>query len=128
MSKGKYTWTDNPTDEIWKGARFDTIEECIEDAKQCGKEIGTTIAIGICEDYIPHVNCELMLDRLGEEAYEECGEVAEGFLYFENGKGYKDIESLQERMDKVLGEWLRENKQYPGFYRIYPLNDVYTVK
>ena len=128
MSKGKYTWSDNQTDEIWYGERFDTIEECIADARGTGKEIGSKIAIGICEDYIPHVDCDTLLDRLNEDAYEVCGEVAENFPYFERGKGYKDIELLQEKIDKALNEWLEETNQTPTFYHIIPLKDMYEVK
>lgn len=128
MSKGKYTWSDNQTDEIWYGERFDTIEECISDAREKGKEIGSKIAIGICEDYIPYADCDTLLDRLSEDAYETCGEVAEGFPYFESGKGYKDIESLQEKINKALNEWLEETKQTPSFYHVIPLKNMYEVK
>ena len=128
MNKGKYSWSHNQTDEVWYNSRFDTIEECIADAKNTDVEIGSKIAIGICEDYIPHVDCDTLLDRLNEDAYEVCGEVAEDFPYFESGKGYKDIELLQEKMDNALNEWLEETNQTPGFYHIIPLKDMYEVK
>lgn len=127
MGDYKYTWSENLTDEIWENDRFLSIEECIDDAKNQGKPSGTKIAIGICEDYIPHVDVDHMLDKLGEDAYDECGDVAEDFPLFEKCKGYVQADSLQKKIDKVLEDWLRETNQYPEFYHIIPL-DMYEVK
>ena len=46
MSK-QYTWTDNINDEIWRGATFDSIEECVKDAiSAMDLKDGDTIAVG----------------------------------------------------------------------------------
>ena len=42
-------------------------------------------------------------------------------------KGYTNIDSLQEKMDRALNEWLAETQQVPCFYRITPLADMYEV-
>jgi hypothetical protein len=126
--KGKYSWSESPSDEIWMHDRFDTIEDCIKDAvENYEKKPGDQIAVGICEDYVPHVDVGTLLDRANEDAYEECGEVAEGWPAFLRRKGYVDEDKLQEMMDKVFNEWLEETHQVPGFYHINPLADMVTI-
>jgi predicted urease superfamily metal-dependent hydrolase len=126
--KGKYSWSENQLDEIWEHDRFDSIEECIKDAvDNYEKKPGDQIAIGICEDYIPHVDVCALLDRANEDAYEECGEVAEDWPAFIRREGYADEEKLQKKMDKVFNEWLEETNQIPGFYHIKPLADMVTI-
>ena len=43
-----------------------------------GKSQGEKIVIGLCEDYVPHLNADTLLDQVSEDAYEEVGEIAEG--------------------------------------------------
>jgi hypothetical protein len=126
--KGKYSWSKNQSDEIWYHERFDTIEECIRDAvDNYGKKPGDQIAVGICEDYVPHVDVNTLLDKAGEDAYEECGEVAEDWPAFSRQKGYEDADKLQEKIDKVFNDWLEETHQVPEFYSIKPLADMVTI-
>ena len=79
----KYSWTENETDDIWHHGRFSSVDECIKDAIRCGKKPGEKIVVGICEDYVPQLSADDLLDRVSEEAYEEVGEVAEGWPEFE---------------------------------------------
>lgn len=125
-NKNVYTWTDDPTDEFWHNDRFETIEECIEDAKKQGKPIGSRIAVGTCEDYVPSIDIFDLLEKIVEDAYDECGEIADGFIEFKYGN-HKNEEILQERMNKVLIDWLKETNQYPTFYKIQPLKYMYEV-
>ncbi len=123
----EYSWTENQTDDIWHHGKFSSIEECIKDARSCGKKPGEKIVIGICEDYVPHLSADSLLDQVSEDAYEEVGEVAEGWPEFENRKGYKDVDKLQKKIDKVFREWLEETGQVPGFYHIQPLAEPMLI-
>lgn len=123
----EYSWTENQTDDIWYHGKFDSVEACIKDAISCGKKPGEKIVIGLCEDYIPHLDVDTLLDQVSADAYEEAGEVAEGWPEFVDRKGYKDIDKLQEKIDKVFNEWLEETKQVPGFYIIQPLAELVTI-
>lgn len=67
------------------------------------------------------------LDKVSEDAYEEVGEVAEGWPEFERWKGYKGVDELQEKLDKVFNEWLEETKQVPGFCHVQPLADLVMI-
>lgn len=125
----KYSWSENQSDKIWHHDRFDTIEECIRDAvEHYKKKPGDQIAVGICEDYVPHVDVDVLLDRAGEDAYEVCGEAAEDWLAFSFRNGYTDADKLQEKLDKAFHEWLEETHQVPGFYHIEPLADMITIQ
>ncbi|MEY8414532.1 hypothetical protein AALB51_25370 [Lachnospiraceae bacterium 62-26] len=126
MSK-EYSWTENETDDIWYHGRFSSVEECIKDAISCGKKPGEKIVIGICEDYVPHLSAVTLLDQVSEDAYEEVGEVAEGWPEFEARKGYRYADKLQEKINKVFNDWLVETKQAPSFYRIQPLVDLVMI-
>lgn len=125
--KKEYSWTENKTDDIWYHGKFDSVEACIKDAINCGKKSGEKIVIGICEDYVPQLSADNLLDLVSEEAYEEAGEVAKGWPEFEDRKGYKYVEKLQEKIDKAFNEWLVETKQVPDFYRILPLADPVII-
>lgn len=123
----EYSWTENQTDDIWYHGKFDSVEECIKDAIGCGKKPGEKIVIGICEDYVPHLSADTLLDQVSEDAYEEVGEVAEDWPELGDRKGYKYADKLQAKIDKVFNEWLEETKQVPSFYRIQPLADLVTI-
>lgn len=126
MSK-EYSWTENETDDIWYHGRFSSVEECIKDAISCGKKPGEKIVIGICEDYVPHLSADTLLDQVSEDAYEEVGEIAERWPEFEARKGYRYADKLQEKIDKAFNDWLVETKQVPSFYRIQLLADLVMI-
>lgn len=126
MSK-EYSWTENQADDIWYHGKFESIEACIKDAISCGKKPGEKIIVGICEAYVPHLSADSLLDQVSEDAYEEVGEVAEGWPEFEDRKGYKYVDKLQDKIDKAFHEWLEETKQVPDFYRILPLADPVII-
>ena len=123
----EYSWTENQTDDIWYHGKFDSIEARIKDAISCGKKPGEKIVIGICEAYVPHLNADTLLDQVSENAYEEVGEVAEGWPEFEVRKGYKYADKLQEKINKAFNEWLSETQQVSSFYRIQPLADLMII-
>ncbi|MCI8783268.1 MAG: hypothetical protein HFG84_07615 [Dorea sp.] len=126
MSK-EYSWTENQTDDIWNHGKFDSVEACINDAISYGKKPGEKIVVGICEDYVPHLSADTLLDQVSENAYEEVGEVAEGWPEFVDRKGYRDADKLQEKIDKAFYEWMEETKQVPGFYCIVPLAESVII-
>lgn len=125
--KKQYSWNEDASDEIWSHGIFDSIEECIKDAIDEGHSPGDEIAVGICEPYVPRIDADNLLDRVSEEAYEEVGDVAEGWPEFERRKGYKHVDKLQEAIDKVFNEWLVETHQVPSFYHILPLSELVKI-
>lgn len=83
-----YTWMDYPNADIWNHDTFETVQECIEDAKENYlMKQGETIYIGECQNVsIGGIDLEDTLCRVEEDMYEEVGEVSEGWdIYSTNG-------------------------------------------
>lgn len=114
----KYTWSESKNDELWQHDCFDTVEECIKDAKEnYDYKVGETIAVGITEPFVVSIDGSDVLERLEENAYEECGEASEGWL----NTPYENIEKLSERLTECVNEWLKETDQEPSFYHIHSI-------
>lgn len=112
---GKYTWSSNESDELWQHDCFDTVDECIKDAKEnYGYAIGETIAIGETASFVVNIDAERVLENLEEDAYEECGEAAERWIDYKKGS----LNKLSEKLTQCVNEWLKETEQEPSFYHI----------
>lgn len=116
-----YTWSLDSNEE-WHNAVYDTIKECIEDAKKCEVKSGETIYIGRCTEYIPKVNIDKILEDLEQDAYEIVGDAMTGWL--EHNNRYLGTEPLQNKFDTILMEWLKETNQLPHFYLCVPYSKI----
>lgn len=127
--KKEYAWTDNPSDDIWRGGPCDSIEECIKEAIALGDyKAGDTIAVGLVEKYVPkYVDTDRLIEGLQEAAADEVGEVAEDWLW---DIEKEDRKVLDERLLNTVLEWLKEYKYEPTFYKVHPLAEpvVVTIK
>lgn len=121
-----YSWSDNATDELWSNGTFETVEECIKDAKSDwnGKKPGDEIAIGTVVPYVVNADIDCMLEQLEQDAYEECGDAADSW-YISTRKGHeKEYDELQEKITALVNEYLEKICEKPSFYKI---DDIYTV-
>ena len=122
----KYTWEYSEDEEYWTKDVFDTIEDCIKDAKEnYNIKPGETIAIGEPFYWEPHVDAFNILERLEEEAWDECGEVSEGWDTCNYERDKEKVEELSEELTKIVRKWLKDNGTYPNFYTI---NNVRVVE
>ena len=116
----KYTWETDETD-IWRHDVFDTVEDCILDAKEnyC-IETGTEIVVGEAVPWDPYVYASNILEHLEEDAYEECGEVTEDWYAYDykSEEGRKSLDELSDKITEIVKQWLKDNGTYPGFYMI----------
>lgn len=118
MSK-RYAWSKRSFDEYWRGGPCDSIKECVEEALDDGYEIGDNFAIGLIEDYNPRVYfADLVIEALQEDAYDEVGEVAEDWLDYISPNMKAELEN---RLQKVISEWLELAHETPTFYKINPI-------
>lgn len=107
----KYYWNFNQDEEVWHNSE-DTIENCIEEAKQnCEEGEHEFVYIGVIQNHVPVIDGEYIVDYLRDQAYDECGECCDGWL---DGA---DEESLETKLNEVLQQWLEETKQQPSFGR-----------
>lgn len=112
----EYTWEYSENEEYWTKDVFDSVEDCILDAKEnYGIEPGETIAIGETFYWEPHVDAFNILERLEYDAWDECGEAAEGWETFDYKRDKEKVEELSEKLTEIVRQWLKDNGTYPGF-------------
>lgn len=120
------TWNYSEHDELWSHDEFDTEEECIADAKEnYDLKIGDTIAIGTVYPYLVCADVDNLLERLEEDAYEECGEAAEDWDVSSRRHYDKEMDKLQDEVTGCINRYLQNIKEVPSFYKI---DDIYTVE
>lgn len=124
-----YTWMENDNCDIWNRGEFETIEECIEEALDCGYEPGETIYVGECQKVeVGGIYFDDVLDRVEETMYEEVGEVSEGWDIISIIGRYsyrKEIyEKYEEKLKKLVLDYLKEVKEEPGFYKVINVGPV----
>lgn len=115
----KYTWEYSGDVEYWTKDIFDSVEDCILDAKEnYDVKEGSTIAIGEVVFWEPYVDAFRVLERVEEVAWYECGEAADCWNSYDYKKDKEKLEELSDKLTEIVRQWLKDNGTYPGFYRI----------
>lgn len=115
----KYTWEYSGDVEYWTKDIFDSVEDCILDAKEnYDVKEGSTIAIGEPVYFEPYVDACNILDCIEEDAYEEHGEVAESWDAYDYKKDKEKLEELSDKLTEIVRQWLKDNDTYPNFYNV----------
>lgn len=134
----KYAYSDN--EEFFQG-EFDTIEEALDEALDCCLD-AETIYIGevnqrTISDYVSEYTTESLLECLADAALDECGDIAQEWLYGPSvprrqageledvyAKRIQDYRSakkarlhpLTETLKKVLEVWADAEGEQPRFW------------
>jgi hypothetical protein len=118
-----YTWETDANAEIWTHGEFETVEECIKDAKEnYHMEPGRKIAVGITEFYEISVDADRVLEDMEADAYDECGESAEGWnLQY---PGQEAVQELSKKLTEITKEWLEKHNNIPHFYKVEGIKEV----
>lgn len=120
------TWNYSKHDELWQHDEFVTKEGCIEDAKKnYDMKLGDTIVIGTIYPYVVCADVESLLERLEDDAYEECGEAAEDWDISSRKHYDKEMDKLQDEVTECINRYLLSIKEVPSFYKI---DDIYTER
>jgi hypothetical protein len=117
---GQWVWSFD--DEVFTSSAYDTKEEVIEAAlEECDYSdhfwIGQVAPVNINT----MVDVDGVLERIGECAYEEVGTVAEDYLTYVDKEHYA---VLEERLNKVMAEWMAEFRYEPTFYKVTNIERV----
>jgi len=119
------TWSYSENDEIWQHDNFETEEECVLDAKENYRmKSGESIAIGTVYPYTVSIDVETMLERIEEDAYEECGEAAESWVISSRKHFGKEMDDLQEKVTELVDAYLDKISEKPTFSKV---DNIYTV-
>jgi len=118
-------WTFNSVDEgLWSNDVYDTKEEAIAAAKRDGLSIFFVGRIELMS--LPQLNiAEEIIERLTEHAFEECGEAAENWIC---DADLNDIQQLDDAINDVIKEWLKDNALMPDFYKLTNIEEIQELK
>lgn len=113
-------------DDVWDGSEwFHSKEEAIKFGKEefssfSNGETGF-FYVGQIESYVPSISADRILEDISEDAYSEVGEPAENYLV---GVKIEQVKLLEERLNQVLHEWLKETNNQPNFFKVINVEKV----
>lgn len=118
--KKEYTWNFDRDAKIWNNGEFDSIEECLAEAASGLKLDGTeTVYIGeiekLTESEIVGYYGDDLIYQMQNNVWDKVGEIAEDWL---SCVKKEDISKLDEKIKKVLIDWLQEIGEMPSFYLV----------
>ncbi|HBF65992.1 MAG TPA: hypothetical protein DDW34_09885 [Clostridium sp.] len=124
-NKKEYAWEFTKDKEVWEHGYFESVEKCVEDylKNYASDSPQNTIYVAECERYIFSVDGSAVIDNLEGQAFDECGEAAEGW---EPSSGIRDESwsELDEQLTKVVTNWLKKHGDMPNFYSIVSVVEV----
>lgn len=136
-------WTFSFYEETWwDNDEFDTPDEALEAAREAAPEYAEdegmeadekaaflangNVFIGQRYDFEPTVDADFVIERIQEEAYDECDEYAGDYL---ESPPMRDTEArqtwnaqvadLEKRLTAAFREWAKETNNEPNFYLIF---------
>ncbi|HDR5271806.1 hypothetical protein E8M24_08485 [Bacillus thuringiensis] len=129
----KWMYNLDSDNDIWTSDKYDTKEEAIQAALENWTDkmladrasVDKEFQIGQFKTYAPWINADVLLDELYERAHDECGEVAESWL---SSIPMNEGEKLQEQINKVVVEWLKEINEHPSFGSIENIETIDASK
>lgn len=125
-----YTWMEYPNTEMWNKDTFETIEECVEDAKKhyfigCGD----VIYIGECKPAtIGGIYLDDVLERVEEDMYEQVGDVAYDWDISSTKGPYENRQSIYDKynkkLEKLVKDYIKEIEEGSKFYTVTNVQEV----
>ena len=117
----KYMWAATLDPDYPGSGMFDTVEECIEDAKEYGIESGKSIYVGKCRpieiggiyfnDVLESVEVD-MSDRVGDSA--NNWNISSTFGTYSYRKPI--YEKYERKLKQLVNDYIKEIDEIPHFY------------
>lgn len=121
-----YSWSTEEYSDHYS-TDFDTIEECIKEAKDMGCKAGTTIWIGKVEEVdIRQVDLTSILEDLHNAVYDDVGELAEDW-YIEDIDSKEAYEKCENAINDLVVKYIEENGMKPTFANVVDA-ELYVIK
>jgi hypothetical protein len=119
FKEGQWMYNSEPDGNWCSYEYFDTIEEAVENRKnyydcEDGRDhffVGQIKLISPCT----RVDTSRIIEDISINVYEEVGEAAEDYLWDVKSE-HENI--LEERLNKVLRDWMDEFKYNPNFFTV----------
>lgn len=123
----KYSWSFDDCAETWGNDTHNTIEECLEDARESIRNGSHWESYGYCDDpivyigenieFVPSVSAYQVLEAIEEQASDECGECADGWESYDYQKR-DEVQELSDMLGYVVCEWMKKYGYYPKMWVI----------
>lgn len=113
---------DGNGDGIWtnrESCREFAIMKAIENRSEEDR-LTENVYVAESQEYIPYIFADIILERLSEDAWEECGEASED-SFKATGSQAKDLE---EMLNNALGHWLTKHGLWPSFSKLGPIEKI----
>lgn len=125
MSEIEYTWETSENTEIWRHDVFDTVEDCVQNYLEnyADENPNESIFVGEVQKYEISIDGSSVMENLEEQAYDECGEVAENW-FPSSIEGKEGWDELDNQLTDVVTEWLKKRDCMPSFYKIVNVREV----
>ena len=116
--------------EIWMGEEFKSKEEAIKAAEKEFKNDkslrGLNLYVGQQESVsVSGIDVDLLLENIAENTTCEIGEVGEDYLM---DVSKEEQEELEEKLNKVLFEWIEKYNYNPNFFKIVNIEQVFEIE
>lgn len=126
----RYAWLLEHNNDYVSSCTYDTIEECIEDAKRDFKDYTSnynqTYSITV-QELVPYdiqIDGEIILDDLWSQVEEDVGDAADDWLNSDSDYTTEQLNDLSERLTRVVKTWLKETNNEPPFFRILSEKEI----
>lgn len=121
-----YAWATEKYSDTYS-EDLETIEECIEEAKDMGCKAGTTIWIGKVEEVdIRRVDLTSILEDLHNAVCDDVGELAEDW-YIEDIDNKEAYEKCENAINDLVVKYIKENGMKPTFANVVDA-EPYVIK
>jgi len=113
-------WGYSTDDDDWNSdSWFDTKQEAIDEGKADYDDffVGRAVAVK------PIIDVEVLLDKVSESVYEECGENADDYL---NDVDVNMRDELSNQLNEVFQSWLTKHQLHPNFYLVEDVENITT--
>ena len=93
-----YAW-DTQIDSYTYSDGFNSIKECIQDAKKCGCKVNTTIYVGeVRKQEIGGIYFDEVLENVHDQMYADIGEAALDWDIEETNENKEKFEEYEEKL------------------------------
>ena len=117
MKSGQWMFNFGNEENWCEDEYFDTKEKAIKvaRAKAIAEVYYHSFQVGQIVYFKPSVDVENVLERISENAYDECGDCGEDYLSDIYNLG---TDRLKELLNEALDRWIKETNNEPNFYKI----------
>lgn len=115
----KYFWSFNDSDEVFtesaetiQGCVLEAAERAVEVAEETGDPLHKSVFIGTTQGFAATIDADDVIERLQDQAYDECGESSDGWL---DGVPATMKDELGRALTLVLQGWAVSTENVPHF-------------